>query len=89
MHSFCFARETVLSAIGPVCRPLAVAFDNIDELPSDDTVSLLTGVQFIVPHERIWTSGVTSGVHVGVASDVERRGAVEVIGRVVIDVRQL
>ena len=77
------------STIRPVRRPLAVTLDDVDELPSDDTVSLLTGVQLVVPHERIRTSGVPSAIYVGVASDVERRGAVEVVGGVVVNVREL
>ena len=77
------------STIGPVRRPLAVALDDIDKLPSDDTVSLLTGVQFVVPQERVWASGVPSAIYVGVASNVEWRGAVEVVGRVIVDVREL
>ena len=81
--------ERCLSAVRPVRRPLAVPLDDIDELASDDTVGLLTGVQLVVPHERIRTSGVSSAIYVGVAGDVEWRGAVEVLGRVVVDVREL
>lgn len=89
VHSFCFAQETFRSAVRPVSRPLALTLDNIDELPSDDTVGLLTGVQFVVPHERIRVSRVSSAVDVGVASDVEWRGAVKVVGGVVVNVREL
>jgi hypothetical protein len=46
-------------------------------------------VQFVVPHERIRVSRVSSGIHVGVASDVEWRSAIEVVGGVVVDVREL
>lgn len=77
------------STIGPVRRPLAVALDDIDKLPSDDTVSLLTGVQFVVPQERVWASGVPSAIHVGIASDIEWRSTVEVVGGVVVNIRQL
>ena len=80
---------TFRSTVRPVRRPLAVALDDIDKLPSDDTVSLLARMQLVIPHERIWTSGVTSAIYVGVASDVEWRGAVEVVGGVVVDVREL
>lgn len=56
---------------------------------SDDTIGLLTGVQLVVPQERIRTSGVSSAIYVGVASNVEWRSAVEVVGRVIVDVREL
>ena len=81
--------ERCLSAVRPVRRPLAVPLDDIDKLASDDTVGLLTWVQFVVPHERIRVSRVSSAVNVGVASDVEWRGAIEVVGGIVVDVSQL
>lgn len=40
----------------PIGSPFAVAFDNIDECPSEDTLCLLARVQRVVPEERIWTA---------------------------------
>lgn len=89
MYGCSFVRETFRSTIRPVSRPLATALDNIDELTSDDTISLLAWVQLVIPHERIRTSGIASAFYIGVASDIERRGAIEVVGRVVVDIREL
>lgn len=89
MRSIFFMKETFRSTIRPVSRPLTVALDDINKFPSDDTVSLLTWVQLVIPHEGIRTSRIASGVYVGIASNVERRGAVEVVGGVVVDVREL
>jgi hypothetical protein len=59
----------VTRLIRPVRRPLAVTLHNIDKLPCDDTIGLLTGVQLIVPHKAVG-AGVHSAIEVSVACDV-------------------
>ena len=46
-------------------------------------------MQFVVPHEAVWARVVGTVHVVGVAGDIERRGAVEVLGWVVVDVGEL
>lgn len=75
-------------SIGPVRRPLAVALHNIHKLPSNDAVGLLTRVQLVVPHEGV-RARIDSAVEVRVTGDIKRRGAVKVVGRVVVNIRQL
>ena len=84
----CSFEEKRSYSVRPVRRPLAVALNNIHELPSNDAISLLAWVQLIKPHERV-RARVCSAVHIHVACDVERRSTIEVVGRVVVNVRQL
>jgi hypothetical protein len=74
--------------IRPIRRPLAIALHHVDEFPCDDTISLLTGVQLIVPHEAVG-AGIHSAVEVRVTCDIQRRSTVKISSRVVVDVGQL
>jgi len=78
----------------PVRGPLAGTLDHIHEVLRDNTLDLLTWVQLIVPGEAVW-AGVGHAVAAGgvavvdVTGNVEGRGAVQVGGRVVVDVGHL
>lgn len=78
----------------PILRPPASTINHIDKSPRNHTLRLLRRVQFIIPQEAVRRrlgDAVAAGAVAVVdeARDVERRGAVEVLGWVIVDVVDL
>ena len=77
----------------PVSGPLARALHNIDEFPRDNAISLLARVKLVVPKVAVWAclrnAMASRDAVIDVAGHVERRCAVEVLRRIVVDVGQL
>ena len=89
-----FYPQGVLYLARPIRGPRALAANKIDELPGDHPLYLLARVQLIVPSKAV-RAGIRHAVAacgvavVRVAVDVERCRAVQVGGRVVVDISHL
>ena len=89
-----FYPQGVLYLARPIRGPRALAANKVDELPCDHSLYLLARVQLIIPSKAV-RAGIRHAVAacsvavVRVAVDVERCRAVQVGGRVVVDVSHL
>ena len=76
----------------PVRSPLAVTSDNVDEFPCHNPARLLTRMQWVEPLKAIRARidravrASRIGALLRSSGDVERRSAVEVLGRVGVDI---